>query len=128
MIMFLIDHLWQSTVFAMIAAVLTMAFRNNGAHVRYWIWLAASIKFLVPFSFLFEAGRQVEWLTAPVEASVATTLVIQALSVPTLTNSSAPLTTSILGSEMDAYFASFEIRNTGQSDLTCKGYVWPERI
>jgi TonB family protein len=30
--------------------------RNNGAHVRYWLWWAASVKFLVPFAWLTALG------------------------------------------------------------------------
>ena len=47
----LANHLWQSTLFAVIAWLLTLALRKNRAAMRYWIWLAASIKFLIPFSF-----------------------------------------------------------------------------
>jgi lipoprotein-anchoring transpeptidase ErfK/SrfK len=36
------DYLWQSTLFVVVAAVLTRAFRRHGAHVRYWIWSADS--------------------------------------------------------------------------------------
>jgi bla regulator protein blaR1 len=41
-------HLWQSTLFAGLAAVLSLAFRKQRAGIRYWIWLAASLKFLSP--------------------------------------------------------------------------------
>ncbi len=56
MIAELTDHLWQSTLFALAAALLTLAFRNSRAAVRYGIWLSASLKFLVPFSLLMNAG------------------------------------------------------------------------
>ena len=39
------NHLWQSTVFAAAVAVVAVAFRRNRAQVRYWLWLAASVKF-----------------------------------------------------------------------------------
>jgi len=51
------NHLWQSTVFAAVCALLTLALRNNRAQVRYWMWLAASVKFLLPFSILVDAGK-----------------------------------------------------------------------
>ena len=38
----LANHLWQSTVFAGIAALLTVALRKNHARTRYWLWLTAS--------------------------------------------------------------------------------------
>lgn len=52
------NHLWQSTLFAGIAGFLTLFLRNNRAHARYCLWLAASAKFLVPFSLLVLAGAQ----------------------------------------------------------------------
>lgn len=52
----LFDHLWQSTVFAAALGLLTLAFRKNGAGVRYGLWFAASAKFLVPFSALMALG------------------------------------------------------------------------
>ncbi len=55
----LINHLWQSTVFAVVAGVLTLALRNNRAQVRYWVWLVASVKFLVPFALLMNLGSVV---------------------------------------------------------------------
>ena len=55
------DHLWQSTVCALVAALLTLTLRRNQARVRYWIWLAASIKFLVPFSVLVALGNRFAW-------------------------------------------------------------------
>ena len=65
----LADHLWQSTVFAAVAAVLALALRKNSARVRYTIWLIASLKFLVPFSLLVAAGSLFSWRYAPVSAA-----------------------------------------------------------
>jgi uncharacterized protein (TIGR03435 family) len=61
------NHLWQSTVFAAAVALLTLAFRRNRAHVRYWLWVAASVKFLLPFSALLWIGTQIELV--PIERS-----------------------------------------------------------
>jgi beta-lactamase regulating signal transducer with metallopeptidase domain len=52
----LANHLWQSTVFAAVVALTTMAMRRNSARLRYWLWLAASLKFLIPFSVLVNLG------------------------------------------------------------------------
>ena len=52
----LLDHLWQSTLFAGCAGLLTLALRRNEAKNRYWLWFAASAKFLVPFSLLVDFG------------------------------------------------------------------------
>ena len=51
------NHLWQSTVFVGFAALLTLALRKNHARARYWLWLAASLKFLIPFSLLVSLGK-----------------------------------------------------------------------
>jgi uncharacterized protein (TIGR03435 family) len=50
------NHLWQSTLFAGVAGLLTLFLRKNRAHVRYWLWLMASVKFLFPFSALVAVG------------------------------------------------------------------------
>lgn len=48
----LFDHLWQSTLFAAAIGLLTLAFRRHGAALRYGLWFAASMKFLLPFQLL----------------------------------------------------------------------------
>jgi uncharacterized protein (TIGR03435 family) len=58
---FLLNHLWQSTVFAAAAALLTLLFRKNPARVRYALWLAASIKFLIPFSLFIAIGSSIDF-------------------------------------------------------------------
>jgi len=55
------DHLWQSTLFAIGAGLLTLLLRNNHARARYWLWLAASVKFLIPFSLLVGIGSHLAW-------------------------------------------------------------------
>ena len=50
------NHLWQSTFFVFLAALLTLALRKNHARTRYWLWLAASVKFLLPLSLLVSIG------------------------------------------------------------------------
>jgi hypothetical protein len=37
----LTNHVWQSTVFAIAAGLLTVAFRNDRAQIRYCLWLSA---------------------------------------------------------------------------------------
>jgi beta-lactamase regulating signal transducer with metallopeptidase domain len=65
----LFDHLWQSTLFAAALGLLTLAFRNNGAAVRYDLWFAASVKFLLPFSLLTALGGFVFRPLAPAYAA-----------------------------------------------------------
>ena len=54
----LANHLWQSTLFAGIVGVLTLTLRQNRAQVRYWLWLLASTKFVLPFSLLVVVGSR----------------------------------------------------------------------
>lgn len=53
---FLANHLWQSTLFAAAAWLMTFVLRRNRASVRCWLWVAASAKFLIPFSMLIGLG------------------------------------------------------------------------
>jgi bla regulator protein blaR1 len=57
----LADHLWQSTLFAIAAGLFTLLLRKNPARARYWLWLAASVKFLIPFSLFVAVGRYLSW-------------------------------------------------------------------
>ncbi|HEV8612487.1 MAG TPA: hypothetical protein VGQ73_03185, partial [Gemmatimonadales bacterium] len=61
----LANHLWQSTLSAAVAGLLALVLRKNRAQTRYWLWLAASFKFLIPFSLLVSIGSLFEWQSAP---------------------------------------------------------------
>jgi hypothetical protein len=56
---FIINHLWQSSCFALLAGLLAFVLRKNSPEVRYWVWLSASIKFLIPFALLVSLGSLV---------------------------------------------------------------------
>ncbi|MGD0299281.1 MAG: efflux RND transporter periplasmic adaptor subunit [Bryobacteraceae bacterium] len=60
----LTNHLWQSTVFALVVALLTVAFRYNRAQIRFGLWLSASLKFLIPFAVLIGLGGRISWAPA----------------------------------------------------------------
>jgi bla regulator protein BlaR1 len=60
-----VNHLWQSTIFACAAGLLTLALRKNHARIRHSIWLAASLKFLIPFSLFVSAGSHLHWSNPP---------------------------------------------------------------
>lgn len=63
----LLDHLWQSSLFALAAALLTLTVRHNAARIRFWLWFAASLKFLAPFALLAMLGESLARLApAPV--------------------------------------------------------------
>jgi uncharacterized protein (TIGR03435 family) len=59
-----VHHLWQSTLFAVCAGLLTLGFRRNRARIRYWLWFAASIKFLIPFSIIAAGVSAMPWAPA----------------------------------------------------------------
>ena len=78
----LANHLWQSTLFAAVAGLLTIALRKNRASVRYWLWLAGSVKFLVPFSLLVNLGSQFAWQAAPSAEPIQFSAVMDQISQP----------------------------------------------
>src|SRR5262245_26634797 len=82
MIPALANHLWQSTLFAAVAALLALALRKNRGQVRHWIWLAASLKFLVPFSLFVEMGSRLQWRAALPGAAMQFTPVMEEFSHP----------------------------------------------
>lgn len=53
----ILDHLWQSSLVALLLGILTLLFRNNSAGTRYWLWFLASVKFLAPFALLTALGH-----------------------------------------------------------------------
>jgi bla regulator protein BlaR1 len=89
----LANHLWQSTIFAVAAWMLTLALRKNRASVRYWIWFTASVKFLVPFSLFVSIGNKFAWHSLPTITQPQITNVIDRISQPfaTFTDASAAL-------------------------------------
>lgn len=65
---FVANHLWQSTWFAVLVAPMAFALRRHSAQWRYRIWLAASLKFAIPFSILVDLGSRLEWRSAAAAA------------------------------------------------------------
>ena len=78
----LLPHLWQSTLCVLIAWVLTLALRNNRAAVRYWIWLAASVKFLISLSLLVSLGAQLGVRTAASSTQPRLSAIVNQISAP----------------------------------------------
>lgn len=95
----LANHLWQSTLFAALTALLAWTLRNHRARVRHALWLAASIKFLAPLSVLMALGGAIEWRTVPVAGQSAALAVdavtrpfaVAAAAVPTRAPAANPL-------------------------------------
>src|SRR5215472_15619875 len=57
----IINHLWQSSCFALLASLLAFLLRGNSPKVRYWVWLSASLKSLLPWVLLVSLGSLVPW-------------------------------------------------------------------
>jgi uncharacterized protein (TIGR03435 family) len=87
------NHLWQSTLVAVAAGLLTLALRKNHARARYWLWLAASLKFLVPFSWLVALGNRLEWSRGTVPS--AQLYVVQEISQPFTQASTAAVSSAV---------------------------------
>src|SRR6266446_7800228 len=95
------NHLWQSTLFAILVALLTFAFRKNHARTRYWLWLAASLKFLTPFSLLIGLGSRLPWSRASAGTQVGLYSAMEQVSQPF----SKP-TTSVVSQAIPSTFTS----------------------
>src|ERR1700739_1281526 len=78
----LINHLWQSTVVTLMVWLLALALKKNQARTRYWLWMIASVKFLVPFSPLIAAGEALRLKIATPVAQPALTAVMQQITQP----------------------------------------------
>jgi len=76
----LADHLWQSTLVAAALGLFTLTLRQNSARHRYAVWFCASLKFLVPFSWLVALGQQLAVLALPAATS-ATALPVPAHAI-----------------------------------------------
>src|ERR1035441_9746787 len=108
------NHLWQSTGFAAVAVLLAFALRANSARARYWLWLAASVQFLIPFSVLAAVGSSLgRWLvpTTPVsrlpfaiEEMVQPFAPLQGAGLPAAASVPAPATASLLPALLLAFW------------------------
>jgi bla regulator protein blaR1 len=84
------NHLWQSTLLAAVAGLIALALRKNSARVRHWVWVAASLKFLIPFSVLIAIGSRVEWRTAPAIAPNVS-VIVERVSQPFALTTVSPM-------------------------------------
>ena len=75
------NHLWQSTLFAIAVWLITLTLRKNRAAVRHRLWLAATVKFLVPFSLLAGIGSHFQWETS-VTTPPAVSTIVETISQP----------------------------------------------
>jgi hypothetical protein len=101
MMALLLNHLWQSLLCAGLAGLLALALRRNGANVRFWVWFAASIKFLMPFAVLSVLGA---YILAPIAPPVIPPMVklIEPLAKP-FSASVAVLTVPAMGPQANPF-------------------------
>lgn len=85
----LFSHLWQSTVFAGGVWLLSLALRCNQARTRYILWMAASLKFLLPFSLLISLGRHLPWHPGSSAGQPTFSAFIEGVEQPLLGSASA---------------------------------------
>ena len=78
----LANHLWQSTLLALLLAAIAFVFRDNRAGVRFGLWLAASLKFLIPFSLLIAFGSHLAAPRPPAAERAQVTVVMERISQP----------------------------------------------
>jgi bla regulator protein BlaR1 len=95
----LCNHLWQSTLFLGIVALLALLMRKNQARIRYWLWMAASAKFLIPFSLLISLGSHLPSPSHAVAPKTTAYVAIEEISQPFLeaTALNTPIATPIAG-------------------------------
>jgi len=94
MIALLLNHLWQSSLCVGGAGLIALALRRNGANVRFFVWFAASVKFLVPFAALTTLSA---YALAPIvpAAFVPTSTLTGPLTQPFSATSIVPVTTKL---------------------------------
>jgi hypothetical protein len=92
MILAVVDHLWQSTLFSLVVALLVLTMRRNTANARFYLWLAASLKFLIPLSLFIGLGKQLGWNA--LSGSPQWTLVISDIARPSSIFPVSPATQS----------------------------------
>jgi bla regulator protein blaR1 len=78
----LANHLWQSTLCSVALWLLTVILKENRAAVRYWLWLGASVKFLVPFSLFVSMSRQLGFRTLPAAVETPWSVAGKDISTP----------------------------------------------
>jgi bla regulator protein blaR1 len=93
----LANHLWQSTLFAGLLGLMTLVLRNHRASLRYWLWLAASIKFLLPFSLMIGFASHLALRTAPADAPAHVSTLMREINEPFVLPPPAPFLSRVAG-------------------------------
>lgn len=100
------NHLWQSTLFVIAAGLLTLILRRNHARCRYWLWLAASLKFLIPFSLLTDIGGYLAWSRGRAGTKTGLYLAAQEISQPFTQSTTPSLSPVIPPAHPSTFFAA----------------------
>jgi beta-lactamase regulating signal transducer with metallopeptidase domain len=96
MIALLLNHLWQSSLCVAGAGLMALTLHRNGANVRFWLWFAASVKFLVPFALLTALGATLLTPILPPAAARAVILIEPlAQPFPAMSLAAAPAATAV---------------------------------
>src|ERR1700678_4330883 len=93
MVAFVVNHLWQSTLFVAGVALLAHIVRHNAAKLRYALWLTASLKFLIPFALLTALGAHISLhhvAAAPRPLVVLIDKIAEPLVTPTISEGVSP--------------------------------------
>jgi bla regulator protein blaR1 len=91
----LANHLWQSTAFAGTVALLCFALRKHQAAIRFWLWLAASVKFLIPLSWLIDFSSRLQPTAVSTIGPPPFSSVMKGISQPFALPAPAPLLSSV---------------------------------
>lgn len=70
----LLNHLWQSSLVAVVLSLAAVLLRHQPARVRFWLYFAAIVKFLIPFEWLMwrMASAPVEKFETPIATAITT--------------------------------------------------------
>ena len=117
MISELTNHLWQSTLFAIVAGLLAVVLRKNRAEVRYWLWFSASLKFFIPFSLLINLGSHLDSVPAAHKVTqIATQIATPSVSKPSRTVSPKAAITPLLSTSSSSRTA---LRFASRTPISC---------
>jgi beta-lactamase regulating signal transducer with metallopeptidase domain len=94
MIALLLNHLWQSSLCVGGAGLIVLALSRNSAHVRFWLWFAASVKFLIPFAALTVLGAYALGPMIP-PVAVPTVALMEPLAKPFSAPAMVPVATRL---------------------------------
>jgi len=100
-----LSTLWMDgmrALFTGVVVLLALMLRKNQARTRYWLWLAASAKFLIPFSLLAAMGGQLAWSGHTSGAQSGASIAIQQVSRP-LMEVSGPIESIVVQPRVSGY-------------------------